>query len=183
MNTDAISLLYSLFADLLSYPSVDLLPKTEACLGAVRSVHAEAAQELEAFRDEVQNLPVEKLEELYTVTFDMQPLCYPYAGYQLFGESYKRGAFMARLNEAYRAVGYSAGEELPDHLAVILGFLALDADHRQDEFCQALLMQGLIPALDKMLNSFAEARNPYARLLKALYLLLVQTPEKELSHA
>jgi hypothetical protein len=44
-------------------------------------------------------------------------------------------------------------------------------------------MQGLIPALDKMLNSFAEARNPYARLLKALYLLLVQTPEKELSHA
>lgn len=183
MNKDSISLLYTLFADLLSYPGGDLLTKTEACLDELRSVHNEAAEELEAFLGGVQNLTVEKLEELYTVTFDMQPLCYPYVGYQLFGESYKRGAFMARLNEAYRAVGYSAGEELPDHLPVILRFLGLDSALRQDEFCQTLLAEGLIPALEKMLQPFAESPNPYARLLKALQLVLTHTPEKEMSHA
>ncbi|GAB4494638.1 MAG: hypothetical protein Fur0016_17460 [Anaerolineales bacterium] len=183
MNNDSTGSLYSLFADLLSYPSGDLFSQAEACLGGLRSVHPEAAEELQAFCVGVHTLPVEKIEELYTVTFDMQPVCYPYAGYQLFGESYKRGAFMAQLNEAYHALGFSAGEELPDHLAVILRFLALDAANRQGEFCQTLLIQGLIPALDKMLNSFAEAQNPYARLLKALQLLLTHAPEKELNHA
>jgi nitrate reductase delta subunit len=183
MNKDSISLLYALFADLLSYPDGGLIPKTEACLGELRSVHAEAAQGMEAFRCGIQNLPIEKLGELYTVTFDMQPVCYPYAGYQLFGESYKRGAFMARLNEAYRAVGYSAGEELPDHVPVILRFLGLDSANRQGEFCQTLLAEGLIPALEKMLQPFAESPNPYGQLLKALQLVLTQTFEKEMIHA
>ncbi|MCQ3937871.1 MAG: nitrate reductase [Chloroflexi bacterium] len=183
MNKDSTGLLYTLFADLLSYPSQDLFSITETCLGEVRGVHPDAVEELKAFQNGIQNLSVEKIEELYTVTFDMQPVCYPYAGYQLFGESYKRGAFMAQLNEAYHAFGYSAGGELPDHLAVILRFLGLDAANRQGEFCQTLLVQGLIPALEKMLKAFAESQNPYVGLLKALQLVLTHTPEKEMSHA
>lgn len=183
MNKDSTGLLYTLFADLLAYPSRDLFFTAEACLGELRSVHAEAASELEAFHNAIQNLSVEKTEELYTVTFDMQPVCYPYAGYQLFGESYKRGAFMAQLNEAYHAFGYSAGEELPDHISIILRFLGLDAANRQGEFCQTLLVQGLIPALEKMLKAFPESQNPYVRLMKALQLVLTHTPEKELEHA
>lgn len=183
MSKDITGLLYTQFADLISYPGGDLFSITESCLGGVRSVHPEAADELEAFQNGIQNLSVQKIEELYTVTFDMQPVCYPYAGYQLFGESYKRGAFMAQLNEAYRAFGYSSGEELPDHLAVILRFLGLDSANRQGEFCQTLLVEGVIPTLDKMLKAFAESQNPYVHLLKALQLVLVITPEKELSHA
>ena len=183
MSKDITALLYTQFADLLDYPSGDLFSITESCLGGVRSACPESAAELEAFRAAVQNLSVQQVEELYTTTFDMQPVCYPYAGYQLFGESYKRGAFMAQLNEAYHAIGYAAGEELPDHLPVILRFLGLDSANREGEFCQTLLVQGVIPALDKMLKAFAESQNPYVRLLKALQLVLTQTPEKELSHA
>lgn len=183
MSKDITGLLYTLFADLLSYPDGDLFSVTESCLGGLRSVHLEAAEELVAFHNGIQNLSVEKIEELYTVTFDMQPVCYPYAGYQLFGESYKRGAFMAQLNEAYHAFGYSAGEELPDHLAVILRFLGLDTANRQGEFCQTLLVEGVIPALEKMLQALTESQNPYARLLKALQLVLMHNPEKELKHA
>jgi nitrate reductase delta subunit len=183
MNKDSTDLLYTLFADLLAYPNRDLFSKAETCLAELRGVHTEAADELDAFQNSVQNLSVEKIEELYTVTFDMQPVCYPYAGYQLFGESYKRGAFMAQLNEAYHAFGYSAGEELPDHISVILRFLGLDAANRQGEFCQTLLTQGLIPALDNMLKAFPESQNPYVRLMKALQLVLTHTPEKELDHA
>ena len=130
------------------------------------------------------NCPLEKMQELYTITFDMQPVCYPYLGYQLFGESYKRGAFMAQLNEAYHAFGYSAVQELPDHLAIVLRFIGLDATNRQDEFCQALINDGVMPALEKMLKVFGEqSENPYFGLLSALQLFLVHTPEKELSHA
>jgi nitrate reductase molybdenum cofactor assembly chaperone NarJ/NarW len=183
MNKDSTGLLYTLFADLLSYPSQDLFSITETCLGELRSVRAAAADELEAFQSGIQGLPAEKIEELYTVTFDMQPVCYPYAGYQLFGESYKRGAFMAQLNEAYHAFGYSAGEELPDHISIILRFLGLDAANRKGEFCQTLLGEGVIPALEKMLQAFTESQNPYVRLMNALQLVLTHTPEKELSHA
>jgi nitrate reductase delta subunit len=183
MSKNITGLLYTQFADLISYPSGDLFSIVESCLGGMRSVYPEAADELAAFRNGIQNLSVQKIEELYTVTFDMQPVCYPYAGYQLFGESYKRGAFMAQLNEAYRAFGYSSGEELPDHLAVILRFLGLDSANRQGEFCQTLLVEGVTPAIEKMLKAFAESQNPYVRLLKALQLVLMHTPEKELSHA
>lgn len=124
------------------------------------------------------------MKELYTTTFDMQPVCYPYLGYQLFGESYKRGAFMAQLNEAYHTIGYSAVQELPDHVAIVLRYLGLDATNRQHDFCQALINEGLIPAMEKMLKVFGEgSENPYFGLLSALHLFLVNTPEKELSHA
>ena len=90
---------------------------------------------------------------------------------------------MAQLNEAYHGVGYSTVQELPDHLAVVLRFIGLDATNRQGEFCQALINDGVMPALEKMLKVFGEeSENPYFGLLSALQLFLVCTPEKELSH-
>ncbi len=184
MNKDSTGLLFDVFADLLAYPTPAILRQTEECLTQLQASRPDAASALEKFHRGVQQHPLEKMEELYTVTFDMQPVCYPYLGYQLFGESYKRGAFMAQLNEAYHAFGYSAGEELPDHLSVVLRFLALGAANRQGDFCQALLNEGLAPALAKMLQAFGEqSENPYFGLLSALQLVLVSTSEKEFGHA
>ncbi|MET0112525.1 MULTISPECIES: Nitrate reductase, delta subunit (fragment) [Limnospira] len=39
----------------------------------------------------LQNTPTPNLEEIYTSTFDLNPTCYPYLGYQLFGDGYQRG--------------------------------------------------------------------------------------------
>jgi nitrate reductase delta subunit len=100
----------------------------------------------------------------------MQAVCYPYVGYHLFGESYKRGAFLARLNEGYRAHGFSAKKEQPDHVPVILRFLALG---EKGDFSEALLREGLIPALDKMADTFGDnGGNPYGEVIRALLLLL-----------
>ena len=111
-----------------------------------------------------------QLEELYTGTFDLQVVCYPYVGYHLFGESYKRGMFMAQLNQGYRERGFSAGNELPDHVAVVLRFLALTTD---GDFSQALLREGLIPTVDKMAQAFGDqSDNPYAEVIRALLLVL-----------
>lgn len=184
MNRDPIGHLYASFADLLSYPTALTLEQADDCLAQLRDSHAEAAVTFESFLRGLKQLELEKLKELYTTTFDMQPVCYPYIGYQLFGESYKRGALMAQLNEAYHAFGFSAEHELPDHVSVALRFLALDAANREGEFCQSLLQSGLIPAFEKMLKPFgAQSENPYFWLLSALQKFLVQTPEKEFDHA
>ena len=175
MNKDVVCLLYDLFADLLAYPTPDLLHQTQACIDHLGPIHPEAATVIEKFSRAIKQRALEQIEELYTTTFDMQPVCYPYIGYHLFGESYKRGAFMAQLNEAYHAFGYSAEQELPDHLSVAFRFLGLDSANRQGDFCQALLHEGIIPALEKMRQAFGESENPYASLLTVLHLVLDPT--------
>ena len=169
MNKDSIGRLYDSFADLLSYPDPLIQQQAEDCHAQLQQSHLEAVPAFENFLRGLKQVELERLKELYTTTFDMQPVCYPYIGYQLFGESYKRGALMAQLNEAYHAFGYSAEQELPDHLPVALRFLGLDSANHAGEFCQALLNSGVIPALEKMLQPFgAESENPYFWLLSSL---------------
>jgi nitrate reductase molybdenum cofactor assembly chaperone NarJ/NarW len=184
MSKDLTSTLYDSFAALLEYPDADVKEQAVQCLVQLQPIYPESAEALEKFIRRLDQLSLDKMRELYTVTFDMQPVCYPYVGYHLYGESYKRGAFMAQLNEAYRGFDYSAGLELPDHLSVILRFVGLDTANREGDFCQALLGDGLTPALEKMLKAFdAQSENPYHGLLLALRLFLADTPEKELDHA
>lgn len=184
MHKDSTSILYDLFADLLDYPTLVTSLKAGHCYERLQHSQPDVATLLEIFYCAMEQRNLEQMQELYTTTFDMQPVCYPYIGYQLFGESYKRGAFMAKLNEAYHAFEYSAGSELPDHISVALRFIGLDSANRMGDFCQALLNEGLIPALQKMLQTFgAQSENPYFGLLTALHWFLLQIPEKELGHA
>lgn len=171
------------FADLLDYPTPQVHQQAEACLSELQAI-PEAAQSLEMFQCGIANLSLECLQELYTVTFDMQPLCYPYVGYHLFGESYKRGAFMAQLNETYHAHDFCPQQELPDHLPVALRYLGLEAARREEDFGSALIVEVILPALTKMCQAFnQQTENPYASLLSALQVALAQAVEKELSHA
>ncbi len=146
---------YRLFAALLEYPTADLEQHARDCCDLLAAAGSPAAALLVRFWRYVQAASPERMEELYTRTFDLQVICSPYVGYQLFGESYKRGAFMARLNEGYRARGYAAGNELPDHVAVVLRYLALGAE---DEFSRALLAEGLQPALAKMAQTSVQPK-------------------------
>jgi nitrate reductase delta subunit len=173
--------LYERLADLLDYPTAELPQQARACVGPAAEVNPEAARLLGHFCDWVEQAPLPRLEETYTSTFDLQAVCYPYVGYHLFGESYKRGIFMAQLNEGYRERGFSAGNELPDHVAVVLRFLASAAD---GDFSQALLREGLIPALDKMREAFGDPNgNPYAELIHALSLVLTGKTERRANDA
>lgn len=184
MTKDSTSVLFDSFAAILEYPSSNTKEQAQRCSEQIQSIYAEVADALEKFARKFDQLSLDKMRELYTTTFDMQPVCYPYVGYHLFGESYKRGAFMAQLNEAYHVIGYSAGQELPDHLAVILRFLSLNSSNYAGEFCQPLLKEGVQPALEKMLKTFGEdSDNPYFYLLSTLHLFLVRASEMELSHA
>ena len=183
MQKDSTSALLDLFAALLEYPAPNFDEQAQQCAAQLQALHPEAAPKMERFVGALAQLSLRRMQELFTTTFDMQPVCYPYVGFHLFGESYKRGAFMAQLNEGYRGAEYSAEQELPDHISVILRFLGLDEENRQSDFSQALIHTGVLPALEKMLKTFGEeSENPYFHLLSAFHLFLVGSFEKELTH-
>ncbi len=158
-----------LFSSILDYPGEETgkLVHTLRDLLVERSV--DGVSYLERFGTFIVETSPAGLEEAYTRTFDLQPSCYPYAGYHLFGESYRRGEFMARLAEVYRKEGYNGGRELPDHFRVILEFLSRSSDGEQRE----ILVRGcLIPVVGKMISFFADDLKGYGYVLNSLRLFL-----------
>jgi len=148
VNDAAQSRLFQLFAQMLHYPQPGLASAVGECAVLVSPSNQEAGALLGEFQVFVEKTPYGKLEEVFSGAFDLDAACYPYVGYHLFGESYKRSVFMLGLKERYRASGFEIpGNELPDHLAVILGFLALCNDPAESE---ELVQEALLPTLARM---------------------------------
>ena len=166
--------IYHLLSTLLDYPNPGLLESARKCTALLAEESPAAAAEVERFLALTEKTEAGRLEEIYTGTFDINPTCTIYAGYQLFGESYKRGEFLARLREKYRERDFFEGNELADHLAVVLRFLGrLDPE---EPLARELTEDCLLPALEKMNRSFpsAETGNPYALVLKAAASIIEQ---------
>lgn len=157
--------LFRLFARLLEYPEPGLDGSAGECAALLAQVTPAAGPRVERFRRFVAESEHGRVEEVYTSTFDLQPVCSPYVGYHLFGESYERGAFMVKLKGEYRRFGFTCGAELPDHLAVMLRFLAGAPD---EALRRALLAECLAPAVAKMVACFAGSANPYGEVVRAL---------------
>ncbi|MBK6646555.1 MAG: molecular chaperone TorD family protein [Anaerolineales bacterium] len=93
--------------------------------GTVDGRRPASAAQLKKFHDYAASLPPGRLEEVYTGTFDLDAALPSYVGYHLFGETYKRSVFLVELETAlHRRRLRLPDNELPDHLAVILHFLA-----------------------------------------------------------
>jgi len=136
-----------LFADILDYPAPGLERKTAECAALIGAAQRQAAALLEAFRGFAEETPLGKLQEVYSGFFDLNSICHPYVGYQLFGENYKRSSFLVGLKQSYRAEGFEASaNEIPDRLSIVLRFAAQSKSEDIDE----LLSRGLLPALERM---------------------------------
>lgn len=158
--------LYRLFARLLDYPQPGMEGLVRQAIIKLQSDSPRAAEMLSGFQQFVKQVPQAQVEELYTKTFEVQGVCYPYIGHQLFGETYKRSWFMARLNQEYRLWSFPIGQELPDHISVVLNFLALGIQY---EFSQTLLKEALVPAMEKMVDEFGQdEENPYHLVIRAI---------------
>lgn len=138
-----------LLADLLDYPCGDLAGRAVAAEQVALGVAPAAVPYLRSFREFAERTPSERLEEIYSALFDLNPVFYPYVGYQLFGETYRRSLFLVALKERYRERGFElATSELPDRLAVLLRFAAANEDE-----ADVLVTEALIPALRRMLRN------------------------------
>ncbi|MFO7578114.1 MAG: molecular chaperone TorD family protein [Pelovirga sp.] len=168
--------LYQHFAHLFHYPDGATGSVAAACRELLRPSSPTAADQLEEFSAAITASGSRRLEELYTATFELQPQCYPYVGYQLCGESQQRIFFLMKLNEIYRQEDFRSGGELPDHLAELLRYLGTTRDpQRRDE----IVDDALLPAVDKLLGALAQEEHPYRRLLTALRLFLGATREEK----
>lgn len=160
------------FAELFSYPTADLAATVAACSALLRKGYPESVSSLERFTGFLYAELPARVEEIYTAAFDLQPVCHPYVGYQLCGESQKRAFFLMQLQQLYRQYNFTAGEELPDHLATLLRFIA-SVDDRI--CCEEIVGDGLLPAVERMLAQTELTTNPYIQLLQALRLVLTHS--------
>ena len=148
-------LVLRLFADILDYPIEALADRARECEAALLKRAPEAVSPLGEFRSFVEGALQGRLEEVYTGVFDLNPVCHPYVGYQLFGESYKRSAFLLGLKERYGAQGFQAPDsELPDRFSVMLRFLAQSSDEALN---QEMIADGLVPALERIGKEWGKA--------------------------
>jgi len=153
---------YDILADLLEYPGSDWDANIHACRSLVSGANCELLTTFTEFCDGVQGLSLSSLQELYTRTFDLNPVCALDIGYHLFGENYKRGIFLANLRQTEAAYELRQQHQLPDYLPVLLRLVARLGD---EELRAALIAECLIPALEKMLRTLSEGDNPYRHLM------------------
>lgn len=168
VDRDALRAALAAAAELLEYPSRDPRPPLARVLARVSP---RIARELDRFAAWALGAPQEAREELHTTTFDLSPLCPPYVGHHLCGESPVRGLFLSRLAGVYAAHGFVPPPgELPDHLATALRFAA--AAHGRDR--DDLVEDGLVPAVAKMREALRGRANPYRYLLGGVQRLLAE---------
>jgi nitrate reductase assembly molybdenum cofactor insertion protein NarJ len=141
----------------------------------------EAAALLGRFRAYAEATPLGELQEAYTLAFDLdslsqsEPTCYPYVGHHLFEENHKRSALIVGLLERYREHGFESDTgELPDHLVIVLRFLATCED---EELVAETLDEAVLPALARMMGTVGSdepvnGRQRYQQVITALALAL-----------
>jgi nitrate reductase delta subunit len=149
-------------AELLRYPGADNGPRLAAAIRLSQGQPCHA--HLTTLGAQIRDLPISELQELYTRTFDLNPLCALEAGWQLYGEDYARGSFLAYLRIALNEHPIEERGELPDHLSNVLSAIARMPNEKAEELREGAAM----PAVEKMLRAFEGKSNPYEHLLRAV---------------
>ena len=163
---------YETLAALLEYPQADFHLRLNEALSGVNN----ASIRMFVARVGIQTLS--ELQELYTRTFDLNPVCALEIGYHLFGENYKRGEFLANLRETEAPFDLGQEQQLPDYLPILLRLL-IKLDDK--ELRASLISECLIPGLEKMIASMKHAENPYRHLLEAVRISLKSEPGIQLA--
>ena len=153
---------FEVFAQALGYPAPDRLEALKISAESLPS--SEIKKSFHRYLLQIEALSFGEWEELYTQTFDLNPVVAPYVGYQIWGDSYKRGNFMALLNRGMSEHGISPNGELPDHLAPVLKYLGRTSQPPPE------LMDVLEPSVERMQEGLRKIspKNPYVNLFEAI---------------
>lgn len=130
-------------------------------------VCSSTAPALLEFGKQIPRMSLDELQELYTSTFDLRPVCPLDVGWHLFGDEYDRGLLLSYMRRQLKAHGIPEAGELPDHISRALLLLARMNPAKAQEFAGAIIA----PALKRMLKCMP-ARNAFTHLLRASQELL-----------
>ena len=161
---------YKLLAELCEYPTSRTPATAKLCAMFLEDRCPEAATHLRALLREVERADVRELQERYSAVFDFAPTRTLDLGYQLFGETYKRGVFLVLMKEISASHGIDPGAELPDHLPNVLRLLA---DLSAEEEPRELADEVILPCVEKILRTFEDDGGGYRAALSAVKSLLM----------
>jgi nitrate reductase delta subunit len=160
---------YDLLAEMFEYPRRgDYGALLTRCIDALRHNYPAAIDSLAPLRDHVATMSLEQVQELYTRTFDINPVCTLEIGWHIYGEDYARGALLVKMREQLREANLTESQELPDHLTHVLALLGRLAGDEADE----LASRYVLPSLDKMLKSASATVYPYLALIKTVRIVV-----------
>ncbi len=159
--------IYAQLATLFEYPGENYVSRAKQCAERV-SREQQGSAALEEFCAAIDGKSSDELQELFTQTFDLNPVCTLEIGWHLYGEDYQRGEFLVKMRQQLRTHEVKESQELPDHLTHALQLLA----SMEDEEAAAFAGQFLLPALDKMRSGWRDNRNAFAALLDSTFALL-----------
>lgn len=163
---------YNSLSDLFRYPDTDFESVLNANMDALQEDYPKATEELKIFADYILPLTLEAHQELYTKTFDVQPICYLDLGYVIFKEDYKRGAFLVKMQEEQNKIDNDCGTELPDNISNIFTLMYRSED---PALIDELAVKVLIPGIKIMISEFAQARIALKiKVLKKLHKAVIQ---------
>ena len=117
--------------------------------------------------------PLARMQEEYVALFDFNPATAPYLGHHLFGDNQKKGGYMIGLKQEYGRHGFiPPGNELPDHLSVVLAFLAHLARKESATVRQAFITEKALPGIDRLCAAFAARQDsPWRQVAEAARLV------------
>ena len=123
----------------------------------------------------VESSALAKLQEEYVATFDFNPAVALYLGHHLFGDNQKKGAYLIRLKQEFGRHGFTPpGSELPDHLPLVLGFLAYLARNAEDRIRRPFISECVLPGVERLGAAFtARGDSPWKPVVEAARLLCV----------
>ena len=156
--------LYETLGRLLIYPTKDVKKIAGECNRTVRSSDSPAATAVANYANHVESSTVADMQELYTRTFEINPVCALEVGWQLFGERYERGTFIVKMRQTLRDLQISESTELPDHLVHVLQAL----DRLESDEATQFAGLFLVPAVNKMIAGFKDKNNVYREILGGL---------------
>jgi nitrate reductase delta subunit len=163
---------------ILSYPTRELqaaMPEIGAVLASDTRLTAAARRALRPLVEELTTRDIYDLEEQFVLLFDRSRTLSLNLFEHVHGESRDRGGAMVSLIETYRAGGFEpATSELPDHLPILLEFLATRPfAEGQDTLADAA---HIFEALNARL---VRRESPYAAVFASLLQLSGVTADKE----
>ena len=166
---------YRNLANIVDYPRANFLEEVKRAGEFLTNYDAETISILEEFVQFLEVTELEKVEELFLRTFDVQAVTTLDIGYVLFGDDYKRGKLLANLNQEHIAANNDCGTELADYLPNLLRLLPKITN---EEFRNELVEIIILPALAKIIKEF-EVQNIDMKnnVYKRKYKTLIEQPE------
>lgn len=120
-------------AQCLIYPEQAFIDRYDELVKLATTLEPKLRKPLLAFLQSTSDMPLNKLQEHYVEIFDMRRKCSLFLTSWTHGDTRNRGMALVYFIEIYKRCGLVLSpEELPDHLAVVLEFAALENPHEGD---------------------------------------------------